>query len=126
MVNLSANIKERIERCVAGHDGPRYPIDDEARSHGAIALMGTIGVIWGLRPDGTFWRFDEDFDVPLSPLPEDRELEAIVWGVERHTWLSELLPPKPTNAVSCSFCHGQVKFGVMLCPTCRGLGWVVP
>ena len=125
MVTLSATVKERVERCVAGAEGPSFPIDDEARSHGAIALMGTIGIIWGLRPDGSFWQFDADFDVQLSPLPEEQELEALVWGAERHPWLSELLPVRPGNAAPCSFCQGKAKFGVFLCPTCRGLGWAV-
>jgi len=125
MLNLPANIKERIEQCVAGQADAAKTIDEEARSHGAIALMGTIGVIWGLRPDGTFWQFDEDFGLELAPLPTELELEAIVWGTYRHPWLKELLPGRPATATTCPFCNGQARISpVFLCPTCRGLGWV--
>jgi hypothetical protein len=128
VIDLPASIKDHIERCVAGEDGPRYAIDDEARSHGAIALMGTIGMIWGLRPDGTFWQFDADFGTPLSPLPEELQINAIVYGEKRHPWLNPIVPVRPATATSCQACEGRGAFpvtvGEVLCSNCHGLGWV--
>jgi hypothetical protein len=60
---LPVHISERIREVLA--QGGGFPIDEEARGHGAIALMGTIGAIWMLRPDCTFW--DADADLALAP-----------------------------------------------------------
>ena len=129
MVTLSAAVKEHIERCIAGLDGPGYAIDEEARSHGAIALMGAIGAIWALRPDGTFWQFDADFELALSPLPKEQETIALAYGARRHSWLSEALPNRPAVATTCQSCQGRASFpatvGEVMCPSCSGLGWVV-
>lgn len=51
MLTLPPHIARRIRDVVAGSGN--FAIDEEARGHGAIALMGTIGTIWMLRPDGT-------------------------------------------------------------------------
>jgi hypothetical protein len=122
-VIVPARISQRIREVVARGGG--LAIDDEARGHGAIALMGTIGSIWMLRPDGTFWDADADFGKPLTPLPEESQVMALVWGVERFPWLAELLPSRPSEATSCSECAGQGRLGNLpvLCPTCSGLGW---
>ena len=124
-MNIPPFIQARIERCIAGLEGPAYPIDEEARTHGAIALMGTIGAIWGLRADGSVWHFDEDWGLPLSPLPNELELQALVFGVDRHPWLQELLPVRSANARNCSHCAGRGRLAeVSICPICHGLGWV--
>jgi len=128
MVDLPGHIKESIDHCVAGRYGLADALDEEVRSHRAIALMGTIGAIWGLRSDGTFWQFDTEFDGSIAPLPEEREILAIAYGAERHPWLKELLPVRPEESGPCPICHGERKFqvsvGLVMCPACRGLGWV--
>ena len=128
MIDLPVNVKERIERCVAGDEGNHLHWDDLAREHGAIGLFGTIGLIWCLRPDGTFWQIDNDFGLPTEPLPKELETCAIVYGVERYPWLGELLPIRPVAATACSVCDGRGRFsitvGIVLCSACRGLGWV--
>jgi hypothetical protein len=130
---LPAHISERIREVLA--QGGGFPIDEEARSHGAIALMGTIGAIWMLRPDGTFWDADADFGKPLTPLSLELETTAIVAGTERFPWLKELLPARPPDAADCSLCGGR---GVLVpknappgssgafCPKCQALGWLSP
>jgi len=75
---LPPTVAVQIERCVSGQDGPRLAIDEEVRSHGAIALMRTTGMIWGLRPDGSFWMFDADFEVDFEPLHANCETQALV------------------------------------------------
>ncbi len=143
MLNLSEDLKNRVAKTLAGDLSPRYPMDDEAASHGAIALWGTIGLIVGLRPDGTLLQFSEEFDVPLSPVPEDHEISSLVLGSRRHTWLESVLPIRSNGTPDCDFCKGigflkpTKKSGVygphpkaredwksVLCPTCQGLGWV--
>jgi hypothetical protein len=107
-------------------------VDHEAARHGGIALMGTIGSVWLLRPDGTLWDVDDDFGRPLTPLPNELEAEALVWGTRRYAWLAELLPARPSDAVTCVACDGIGQPGNApvpspgyrpLCPDCRGLGW---
>ena len=128
MINLPAIIKERIERCVAGEDGHHISMDDLAREHGAIALFGTIGYIWGLRPDGTLWQIDQDFGLPFEQLAEEWEINAIVYGIDRYPWLNALLPVRPEFANTCLVCDGRAKFkatvGYIVCSACHGLGWV--
>ena len=121
---LPAHISERIREAVAG-GGLGTSIDEEARGHGAIALMGTIGSIWMLRPDGTLWDVDADWGKPLTPLSEECRIMAVVWGAERFPWLAELLPSRPSNAPDCSDCKGSGHVGDLsvLCPQCEGLGW---
>ena len=125
MLTLPANVAERIRACVEAGEGPAFAIDQEARKHNAIALMGTIGVIWGLRTDGTFWQFDEDWGLELTLLPQELTVQALVYGSQRHPWLAELLPMRPTDAGRCDFCRGTGKLGrASLCQKCQGLGWI--
>ncbi len=125
MIELPPAIAMQIGHCVLGNEGPNAAIDEEARTHGAIALMGTIGMIWGLRPDGSFWMFDSDFDVELAPLPSDCETQALVWGARRFNWLSGLLPIRETDATDCISCGGSGQLSVTwMCPRCDGLGWI--
>lgn len=125
---LPAHIVRRIEYIVEGKGG--FPIDEEARQHGAIALMGTIGTIWMLRPDGTFWDADADWGKPLQPLEDRLHLMALAVGTERYPWLAELLPPRPADAIDCGSCGGSGSVGVgappgggFLCQACDALGW---
>ena len=101
----------------------------------------SIGVIYGLRSDGTLWKFDEDFGLPLTPLEPEFEATVLVLGSERYVWLHEAIPKRPATAVECSTCHGIGKMAVSedtgvctpypapganscVCPYCRALGWV--
>lgn len=125
---LSPHIAQRIRDVIARGGG--FPIDDEARQHGAIALNGTIGSIWMLRPDGTLWDADADFGKPLQPLQARYHQMAVAVGTERYPWLSELLPGRPADASDCQACGGSGRIrtpnGVgsgFLCEPCDALGW---
>jgi hypothetical protein len=141
MLAMSQNLSENIAAAVNGIGRLTFGIDEEAASHGCIALYGSIGVIVGLRPDGTMWEFDADFDLPISPLARERQIPALVLGTRRYAWLAELLPERPVQAVDCSICENRgflaptKKLGVyrpgptaresgILCPHCQGLGWL--
>ena len=143
MLTLSTDLKQRVASTLAGDVSPRYPMDDEAASHGAIALWGTLGLIVGLKPDGTLWQFDAEWEVPLSPLPQELVISSLVRGSLRYPWLESLLPRRPQTAESCDFCKGtgflkptnslgmygphtnaRDDWKSVVCPTCQGLGWV--
>jgi hypothetical protein len=118
-MDLPTHISERIRETIARGGGKG--IDEEARAHGAIALMGTIGSIFMLRPDDSFWDADADWGKPLAPLAEEWHMRALIWGVERFPWLAELLPARPADAASCPDCDGTGHRGH--CVKCGGLGW---
>lgn len=121
-------------RAAIDRGGLGASIDIEARAHDALALMGTIGSTWLLRPDGTLWDTDEDLETSLTPLPEELHVVALVAGAERYPWLQDLLPKRPGGAVECSTCAGRGRVGYadaadsdrgVFCPACRALGWVL-
>lgn len=141
MVAILQHLSERIAATISGKGRLTFAIDDEAALHGCIALYGSIGLIVGLRPDGSLWQFDADVDLPLSPLPRDQQLAAVVLGVRRYAWLAELLPERATEALDCSICESRgvlastETLGVyrsgsdkgasgIICPHCGGLGWL--
>jgi hypothetical protein len=124
-MKLPPAIVARIERCLLGEQAPELAIDIEARTHGAIALMGTTGMIWGLRPDGSFWMFDHEYEVALEALPANCETQALVWGARRFPWLAELLPVRGAQAADCASCGGSGQLSpTWMCPRCDGLGWL--
>src|SRR4051812_33696896 len=105
MVSLPNHIADRIRQIIdAGAGGTT--IDDAARDYGAIALMGTIGSLWMMRPDGTLWDVDLDWDKPFAPLPDELHITALVAGAERFPWLKELVPERPATARDCPVCNG--------------------
>ena len=126
MIPIPPSIAALIESQVRGDAGSlSAAIDLEARSHGAIAVMGAIGMTWGLRPDGTFWQFDREYEVELTPLPADCETQALAWGSRRFPWLSALLPTRDAAAVDCTGCGGTGMLSpTWMCPRCEGLGWI--
>jgi hypothetical protein len=52
-VALPEHIAERIRSIVASTPAVGGHIDNEAARYGGVAVMGTIGAVWLLRPDGT-------------------------------------------------------------------------
>jgi hypothetical protein len=131
-VVLPAHIIDRIRSVLATTDTKGLHMDHEAARHGGIALLGTIGATWLLRPDGTFWDVDDDFGRPIGPLPENLHVPALVSGTRRYPWLAELLPVRPHGATTCPTCRGlgEMRFASarptdagVLCPDCRALGW---
>ena len=126
MLVLPAFVVSKIIRVLSGEGSLSFAIDDEARDHGAIALIGTIGCIWGLRPDGTLWQFDADSELPLSPLASELTFLALIAGSQRYAWLAPLIPARPDVAIDCQVCPGPRNSTLpVFCATCLGLGWVV-
>ncbi len=132
-MKLPRHIVQRMRETLDALESPGpYHIDDEAKRYGGIALMGTIGATWLLRPDGTFLDVDSDFGKPPEPLDPAFHITALVAGSERYAWLTELLPQRPASARDCEVCRGvgrvfaegdsQSSSGAF-CPACNALGW---
>ncbi len=125
MVELPPTVITEIFRVLNGEGSLQFAIDDEARGHGCIALMGTIGCIWGLRPDGSLWQFDADFQLPLSRLLPELTLLALIAGSQRYAWLAPLVPARPDGSIDCPVCPGPTNPSLpVFCACCLGLGWV--
>lgn len=126
-MKVPPSIANRIEEEVAklspetvGH------MNYEGIHYGALPLFGTLGEVWLLRADGTLWKADSDFGVPLTPLPENLHTIALVAGAERYSWLKDLLPQRPAEAFICRECGGRGKTGpgnALFCRSCNALGW---
>ena len=124
-MDLPSEIANRVRACVDTQDLVPFLVDEEVRKHGSLVLMGTIGEVWTLRPDGTFWRFDEDMSP--SPLPEELHIRALSWGKLNFPWLGVLIPSRPAGAADCSDCEGRGGFSNHpVCPSCNGTGWEQP
>jgi hypothetical protein len=123
-VNLPAHIAERIRTVVATASKEGGHVDAEAARYGGVALMGTIGAVWLVRPDGTFWDVDDDFGRPIAPLAPEWHHAAVRCGARRHPWLAELIPARPPEAINCPTCEGRDDFPA-LCPDCFFRGWKV-
>jgi hypothetical protein len=129
-MKMSASMSRRIEQEIATlAPKPIGHINFEGLRYGALPLFGTIGEVWLLRADGSFWRADSDGGLELEPLQESLHAIAVVAGAKRYPWLADLLPRRPAGAIDCSHCGGVGRLGpdnALFCHTCGALGWVSP
>jgi hypothetical protein len=128
---LPSHIVDQIRSILATMSTDGFHVDHEGARYGGVALMGTIGATWILRPDGTFWDVDDDFGKLVTPLADEYQVSALAYGVKRYPWLAALLPVRPTGAADCSECHTrgwipytQATDGEIQCPQCHGMGWL--
>jgi hypothetical protein len=126
---LPEHVAERIRSLVASTPTSGGHVDSEAAKYGGIAVMGTLGATWLLRPDGTLWDVDDEWGRPIAPLSPEWHHAALLSGAERHPWLAELIPPRPADALPCATCNGRGRLGGgggVFCPTCHARGWYPP
>ena len=127
-MRVPPKISERIQQEIAAlADEPIGHINYEGIRFNALPVWGTIGEVWLLRSDGSFWTVDSDAGVPLAPLRDDMHTTALVAAVGRYPWLQELLPSRPTGAIDCGECGGTGRIGprgARFCPSCNALGWL--
>ncbi len=94
---------------------------------GALPLyLGWFETI-GIRVDGEIVSWSTEDDYPGARTVEERYLwlTALVDGTRRYEGLSDLLPPRPTDAIDCPhWGHPLFTEGKVFCPECCGLGWV--
>jgi hypothetical protein len=120
---MSKRIEEEVAKLLPE---PIGHINYEGIRHRGLPLFGTIGEVWLLRADGSFWKVDSDFGRELEPLPENLQTIALAAGKERYPWLADLLPSRPDIAITCSDCGGRGRFGpgnILYCHSCGALGW---
>jgi hypothetical protein len=121
---LPVHLAERVREWVDETPKTGLHVDNEAARYGGVSLMGTIGEVWLLRPDVTFHTVDDDSGMPLRALPSEFHTLALVAGSKRHSWLAELLPPRPSTAIDCLQCLGRGELAAgAYCQQCSALGW---
>jgi hypothetical protein len=133
-VVVPEEVAARIRSLVASTPTGGGHIDNEAARYGGVAVMGTIGAVWLLRPNGTLWEVDDDSGRPIFPLSPEWHHAALACGAERHPWLAELVPPRAADARSCAMCSGNGRLPVVgcsdprgiFCPECHARGWHPP
>jgi hypothetical protein len=84
----------------------------------------------GIRPDGSFVRWDDEDDPEvIKPLAEPfLQRLALCQGAKKHPELRALLPARPPEAITCEHCNGlgdMPGLPTFVCP-CGGCGWIVP
>lgn len=126
-MELSKPIREYLQNRIAEiRDGSPGSLSDDG-----LALMVDGGLGYGcfVSPEGDAF-VEEYFEEPTRRDGTRRgQIKALVLGMRRHPVLSELLPTRPEDAVSCDACTGEgfLKFnGVpyFICHQCCGLGWI--
>ena len=100
------------------------------RGHGFLPLhFGWVAII-GIRPDGSFVRWDYEGDPTVVKALSDpwSERMAICQGAKKYPELAALLPPRPPKARECNSCRGNGTIDALPQVICRcgGVGWVVP
>lgn len=125
------DVIERRMREFLNETDPRYDwVRSAVRTFGFLPLyLGWVAVL-GIRPDGSFVRWDnEDDPENIHPLAEPflRRL-ALHEGAKRYPELSPLIPLRPANATDCAMCKGAGSIAGLpqtICE-CGGYGWVIP
>lgn len=128
VVNLTDEAARRVADAIERLEPePLGQVNYEGIAHRALPLLGTLGEVWLLRPDGSLWRSDADSGLPFEPLPARLHTVAIVAGARRYPWLRHALPARPRAADDCAVCGGTGTLGAgnqALCHACGALGWV--
>lgn len=122
-------VERRIQDVLADGD-PRFEwLRAAVREHGFLPLhIGWVTVL-GLRPDGSWVRWDhEETPGTLRPFSDPYwERIALCNGAESYPELETLLPRRPTHAHDCRACSGTGLFaGAPITCACGGLGWMLP
>lgn len=125
---LSAAISRHIAAYIADCASPYHRL---AAAHGVLPLYYGWGTDFGLLPDGSVVRFDEDptFNTDVWYGRPEMEASAVAFGALRHPELKQLFPPRPQATVDCDPCATtgflDIRDTSALCGQCHGLGWHV-
>ncbi|WP_438026080.1 hypothetical protein [Sorangium sp. So ce233] len=100
------------------------------RAHRFLPLYVGWSSTLGLRPDGSFVRWDQEAASPgLRPLSIGYwQRMAICQAAKTRPELASLLPPRPVDAVTCSVCGGAgtIAGAPQIVCECGGAGWSIP
>jgi hypothetical protein len=121
-------IERRIAEFLAGAD-PRF---DWLRAlvghhHFLPLLIGWVSTL-GIRPDGSFVRFDHEAEPATVADLRDPYWQrmALCEGARRYPELRALIPGRPAESLDCASCRGRGEFPghpELRCQ-CGGLGWL--
>jgi hypothetical protein len=126
---LHRDIESRILQFLAQEGSLLEWLKPAVREHGFLPLyVGWVATL-GIRPDGSFVKYDTETDPEeLSPLSAGFwQRVALCEGVKKYPELLPLLPERPPTAITCDRCGGSGGIGdaSFICH-CGGIGWIVP
>lgn len=123
-------IEKRIQEFLTDSD-PRFDwVRPAVRKHGFLPLyLGWVAAL-GLRPDGSFvrWNHEDDREVVKSLSDPYWERMALCQGAKKYPELGSLIPQRPLQARDCESCKGtgQIEGAPQIICACGGLGWMLP
>jgi hypothetical protein len=127
---MSRAIETRIAEFLTAEDPELEWVKPAVRQHGFLPLyIGWVAAL-GLRPDGSFVRWDHEADrASVKPLGDAYwQRMAICHGAKKYPELRALLPERPASAQTCGACggSGQLSGAPHVICQCGGVGWIVP
>ncbi len=127
---MRAAIEMRIEEFLASDDPALEWLRDAVREHGFLPLYAGWLSTLGLRPDGSFVRWDQEHDPETLKTLSSAYLQrlAICQGSRKYPELQPLVPQRPASAETCEVCAGAgalPDLSQMICH-CGGAGWIIP
>jgi hypothetical protein len=127
---MRSAIDRRIEEYLSSEDPRLEWVRAAAREHTFLPLyVGWLSTL-GIRPDGSWVRWDHEDDPtsikPLSNLFLQRM--ALCEGRKKFPELGVLLPQRPASAHTCEVCGGtgELRGPPEVICHCGGIGWVIP
>ena len=129
-MSMSKVIEARIAEFLAADDPKLEWMKPAVRQHGFLPLYVGWVAAFGLRPDGSFVRWDHETDgMNMRPLRDAFwQRMAICQGVKKYPELRPLIPERPLSAQTCSACGGtgHVSGAAQIICQCGGVGWIFP
>jgi hypothetical protein len=128
-MTMHGAIETRISEFLAADDPKLKWVKSAVREHAFLPLyIGWVATL-GLRPDGTFIRWDHEDDRASVKQVTDAfwQRMAICQGAKRYPELRALLPERPATAQTCAACRGsgQVSGIPHVICECGGIGWII-
>ncbi len=130
-MSMRGAIETRISEFLSADDPKFEWVKPAVRMHGFLPLyVGWVAVL-GLRPDGSFVRWDYENDrATVKPLSDAYwQRMAICQGTRKYPELRALLPERPATALTCPACGGSGQMSgappQIVCQ-CGGTGWIIP
>lgn len=129
-MSMQSAIEKRISEYLATDDTRHEWVKPAVRRHSFLPLyLGWIAVL-GLRPDGSFVRWDHEEDRESVKTLADAYWQrmAICQGTKKYPELNALIPPRPALAKTCVACGGSglVDGAPLVICQCGGIGWTIP
>ena len=128
-MSVDALVLSLIEQFVSKGDSQLRWIVPGAIAHRFLPLYVGWSAVFGLRPDGSFvrWDFEASPDLVSDLSSPFWQRMALFQGVKRYPELAGLLPARPFHAELCGLCNGsgEVPGRQDLVCECGGAGWVV-